>query len=51
MLIKFMAQESVWYLQIQSAHVNFSQQTDGERLRGVLQQAVLGIAVFDRRFG
>jgi hypothetical protein len=29
MLIKFMAQESVRYLQIQSAHVNFSQQTDG----------------------
>jgi hypothetical protein len=44
MLIKFMAQESVWYLQIQSAPINFSQQTDGERLRGVSRQAVMGIA-------
>jgi hypothetical protein len=44
MLIKFMAQESVCYLHIQSAPVDFSQQTDGERLRGVSLQAVLGIA-------
>jgi hypothetical protein len=45
-----MAQESV-YLHTQSAHVNFLQQTDGERLRGVSRQAVLGIAAPDRRFG
>jgi hypothetical protein len=31
--------------------VNFSQQTDGERLRGVLRQAVLEIEAPDRRFG
>jgi hypothetical protein len=29
MLIKFMAQESVWYLHIQSAPVNFSQKLIG----------------------
>jgi hypothetical protein len=32
-------------------HVNFSQQTDGERLRDVSWQAVLGIAAPDRLFG
>jgi hypothetical protein len=44
-----MAQEIV-YLQIQSAHVSFSQQTDGERLRGVSRQAVLGITVKKEAF-
>jgi hypothetical protein len=77
MLIKFTAQQTVRYLQIQSAQstlhnklydiyrysphsqlyttnrtiftdtvrtVNFTQQTDGERLRGVSRQAFLGIA-------
>jgi hypothetical protein len=43
MLIKFTAQQTVRYLQIQSAHVNFWQQTDGEKLSGVSRQAVLGI--------
>jgi hypothetical protein len=32
-------------------HVNFWQQTDGERLRDVSWQAVLVMAVPDRRFG
>jgi hypothetical protein len=43
MLIQFTAQQNVRYLQVQSAHVNFWQQTDGERLRGVSRQAVLGV--------